>query len=767
VDVAQEPDGGLTLGDLLRARRVAAGLTQEQLAERSGLGIRTIRDLERGRVRRPHRESIGLLATALGLPPADRDELARVGSQMPGQPEPGVADAGESVPRQLPPAVRHFIGRAEALRILTDLSCDAAAPGGTVVISAIDGTGGIGKTALAVHWAHQVAERFPGGQLYVNLRGFDPGGPPLPPAEAIRGFLDALGVPPAQIPAGLDAQVARYRSLLAGRRMLVLLDNARDAGQVRPLLPGSPGCLVVVTSRTQLLSLVAAEGAHPLTLDLLTLAEARELLTRRLGAERVSRERRAADELIELCARLPLALNIVAARAASEPARPLGDLARQLGDAHRRLDILDAGDPVTDLRAVFSWSARDLSAPAARLFRLLGGVHPGPDISVSAAASLVGVPPGQARQALHELTGARLLSEHPAGRFSFHDLLRAYAAEQALTLDRDTDRRVALRRMLDHYLHTACRAARLLAPTRDPITLSSPQPETAPEALADDAEALAWLEAEYPVLLAAITLAAESGLDTYAWQLPWALSDFLARRGHWRAYVVTQDTALAAAQRLDDPAAQARARAELGYAHGMLGSYPDAYTHLQHALDLYRQLGNRTSQAIMNISLAHLLGWQDRNSEARDHARQALEISRAEGDRAVQANALNTIGWYSAILGDNQDALAYCQQALDLLRDLGDRLGQAATLDSLGYIHACLGDYPRALGFYQEALRLFRYLGDRYKEAGTLSSLGESRYAAGDVGAARECWQQALGILADLDHPDAGTIRGKLGQLPG
>jgi tetratricopeptide (TPR) repeat protein len=586
----------------------------------------------------------------------------------------------------------------------------------------------------------------------------------VPPAEAIRGFLDALGVPPAQIPAGLDAQAARYRSLLAGRRVLVLLDNASDAGQVRPLLPGSPGCMVVVTSRTQLLSLAAAEGAYPFTLDLLTVAEARELLTRRLGTGRVSREQRAADELIELCARLPLALNIVAARAASEPVRPLADLARQLRDAHRRLDMLDAGDPVTDLRAVFSWSCQHLSAPAARMFRLLGGVHPGPDISVPAAASLAGVPPAQARQALDELTGARLLSEHPAGRFSFHDLLRAYAAEQH-ALDSDTERRVARHRMLDHYLHTACRAARLLAPTRDPITVASPQPGTAPVDLADDPAALAWLEAEYPVLLAAITLAAESGLDTYAWQLPWALSDFLARRGYWRAYVTTQDTALAAAQRLDDPGAQARARAELGYAHGMLGSYQDAHTHLQQALDLYRQLGDRTSEAIMNLSLAHLAGWQDRNGAARDHARQALEISQAEGHPAAQANALNTIGWYGAILGDHQEALGYCQQALDLLRDLGDRLGQAATLDSLGYIHHHLGHRARALDCYTEALRLFSDLGDRYKEAGTLSSLGDTHHAAGDVAAARECWQQALGILVDLGHPDADTVQGKLGEI--
>jgi tetratricopeptide (TPR) repeat protein len=401
------------------------------------------------------------------------------------------------------------------------------------------------------------------------------------------------------------------------------------------------------------------------------------------------------------------------------------------------------------------------------MFRLLGGAHPGPDISAPAAASLAGVPPGQARQALNELTGARLLTEHPVGRFSFHDLLRAYATEQDRAAGSDTERRAAVRRVLDHYLHTAGRAAQLLAPTRDPITLPAPQPGTAPETITDDAQALAWLEAEYPVLLAATTLAAGSGLDTYAWQLPWCLSDFLSRRGHWQVYADTHDTALAAAQRLDDPDALARTRAELGFAYGLLGSYAEAHTHLEHALDLYTQLGDQAGQANMNISIAHLLWRQDRHREAREYSRRALEISRAEGHPAVQANALNTTGLCSALLGDYDEALEYCQQALDLLRDLGDRFGQAATLDSLGYIHHHLGHHPRALDHYQQSRRLFSDLGDRYNEADTLSRLGDTHHAGGDADAARECWQQALAILADLGHhPDVDAVRDKLSQIP-
>jgi len=677
-------------------------------------------------------------------------------------PRTGPARADPPVPRQLPPAVRHFAGRAEELKTLADLVEATTAPGGTAVVAAIDGTAGVGKTALALYWAHQVAERFPEGQLYANLRGFDPAGPPLPPGEAIRGFLIALGVPAPQIPASLDARTVLYRSVLAGKRVLLVLDNARDAEQVRPLLPGSAGCLVVATSRAQLLSLVAADGAYPITLDLLTLAESRELLDRRLGAERVSREEEAADELIGLCAGLPLALNIVAARAASQPGRPLAGLVRQLRDARSRLDLLNAGDHVTDVRAVFSWSYQRLGGLAARMFRLLGGAHPGPDISAPAAASLAAVPLGQARPVLTELVEARLLIEHPAGRFFLHDLLHEYAAEQAQALDGADERTAARRRVLSHYLHTVCRADRLLAPTRDPVVPAEPEPGTAPEDLADGAQAVAWLDAEYPVLLAAIRAAAGSDLDTYTWQLAWAVSDYLALRGHWQAYVATQDAALAAVMRLADGSAEARIRTELGYAHGMLGGYAEADRHLRHALHFYRQAGDRVNEAIVTVSLAHLLGWQERNAEARDQALRALELAQAEGHLAAQASALNTVGWYSALLGDHHAALTCCRQALALLQDLGNRHGQAAVLDSLGYIHRHLGDTREALSCYREALRLFRDLGDWYKQSEALTGLGDTYHAAGDAEAARDCWKQALGILTGLGHPDADDLRSRL-----
>ncbi|NRQ40467.1 transcriptional regulator, partial [Nonomuraea sp. NN258] len=371
----------------------------------------------------------------LGIEPGP--QLRRVHEQiLRGDPVPSAAvvtDRAMPVPAQLPYGLLDFAGRHAELDRLDEL-CPDEGPGGgparAVVISAIGGMAGVGKTTLAVHWAHRVRDRFPGGQLYVNLRGYDPGGSAMDPAEAIRGFLDAFGVPPERVPIGLEGQAALYRSLLAGRRVLIILDNAENAEQVRPLLPGSPGCLVLVTSRDQLSGLVVAEGAQPLSVGLLTPDEARQLLARRLSQGRVRAESGAVDEIIELCGRLPLALAIVAARAATNPGFPLALLAGELRAAKGRLDPFHSTDRSTDMRSVFSWSLQRLSGAAQRLFRLLG-LHPGPRISAYAAASLAGTPVTEARAALTELARANLVTEPAPGRFTCHDLLRAYAGELA------------------------------------------------------------------------------------------------------------------------------------------------------------------------------------------------------------------------------------------------------------------------------------------------------------------------------------------------
>jgi tetratricopeptide (TPR) repeat protein len=690
---------------------------------------------------------------------AERDAYVAHHMQVHHHPQPE-----RVVPRQLPAATRHFAGRATELQALTELLEDAAAAGGTVVVSAIGGTAGVGKTALAVYWAHRVADRFPDGQLYVNLRGFDPAGTVMEPAEAVRRFLDALGVPAERIPVDLDAQAALYRSQLAGRQMLVVLDNTRDTAQVRPLLPGTPGCLVLVTSRNQLSGLVAAAGAHLITLDLLTPDEALDLLTRRLGADRTAAEPEAVAELITACARLPLALAIVAARAATDPHLPLHTLATELRDTSARLDTLTTDDPHINVRAVFSWSYHALTPATARLFRLLG-LHPGPEISAPAAASLAALPISRAQPLLADVAGANLLVEPAPGRYTFHDLLRAYATDLARRIESEEQRHDATHRMLAHYLHTAHAADRLLKPARDPITIPPPHPRSVPEHPADYGQAMAWFTTEHPVLLTAVAHAAASGFDTHTWQLAWALIDFLDMRGHWHDWATTGRTAVAAARRLADPVVQALTHRHLALAYIRLGQYDDAHTHLRNALNLYRQAGDRAGQAQTHDNLGLVWERQGRHSEALNHARQALDLFRAASHRRGQADALNNIGWLQTQLGDHRQALAACQQALTLHQELGHRDGQAETWDSLGYAHHHLGHHTQAITCYQNALTLYQDLGDRYYEAATLTHLGDTHHTAGNSEAARDAWQQALAILDDLDHPDADTIRTKLQDL--
>jgi DNA-binding SARP family transcriptional activator len=689
----------------------------------------------------------------------------------------GTSPAGPAAPRpaMLPGAVSGFTGRARELESLSamlvhssDRSChpDLSNPGtasAPVVITAIAGTAGVGKTALAVHWARQAAGQFPDGQLYVNLRGFGPSADPLPAAEALREFLDALHVPAAQVPAGLEARQALYRDLLAGQRVLILLDNARDPAQVRPLLPGTPGALVLITSRSELTGLIAADGARPLTLDVLTDTEAHQLITERIGAARVAAEPAAVDELIELCARLPLALAITAARAAAQPCFPLAALAAELRDARCRLDALSTGEDATDVRAVLSWSYQNLPPPAARLFRLLA-IHPRPDITAPAAASLAALTLPEARAQLRELTRCHLLAEPAPGRYVCHDLLRAYAAERARAQDAESERHAALSRTLDHYLHTARSAAMLLNAHRGPISPPPAAPGTTPEALDGHGEALAWFTAEHQVLLSVIGEAGRAGFDVHAWQLPWAMVDYFNWQGHWDDLAATQQSALAAALRLGDTAAQADMHRAIGQARFGLRSWNDAHAHLSRALCLYQDLGDRTGQARTHIGLGHVLDRMGRYRDALGHARQALTLFEETSQQAGQGRALNNMGWYHARLGDYRQALVRSRRALGLQREVGDRCGEAHTWDSLGYAHQHLGHYAKAARCYQQAIGLYVDLGDRHGQAETLTHLGDMRCATSSPHAAIETWRQALDILEALHHPDADQVRDKLGR---
>jgi tetratricopeptide (TPR) repeat protein len=676
----------------------------------------------------------------------------------PGCPDQGGDGAGPG-PRQLPPDVAGFAGRTGPLGDLDRLLVSPVTGPPATVVAAVSGPAGVGKTTLVVHWAHRVADRFPDGQLYVDLRGFDPDRPAVDPAEAIRGFLDALGVPAGRIPADPDAQAGLYRSAIAGRRILVVADNARDAAQVRPLLPGGPTALVIVTSRSHLPGLVAA-GARPVILDVFSVDESRTLLTNRLGADRLAAEPHAAEHVIARCGRLPLALAIAAARAATQPTIPLAALAEDLHDSRDRLDALSGGDPTADLRAVFASSYRILNPAAADLFRLLG-LHPGPEFSTGSAASLAGVAPRRARQTLAELNRAHLIVERVPGRYTVHDLLRAYARELALLRDADAERGHAIHRVLDHFVHSAFAAARAVNPTRDPISVDGPRPGVSPDQLDTLERAMAWFSAERTALLAAIGHAARIGSDRHTWQLAWTLTDFLERRGRWRTQITVQQAALAAARRLADPTMQAAAHRVLGSTHRQMGRHDEAHDHLRRALDLYRYAGDIVGQARSHHDLAELHDRQSHHRDAVDHAQRALDLYRAIDHVAGVAYGLNNLGWYQCQLGHHRQALASCRQALARHQANGNRLGQACTWDSLGYAQHHLGDHTSAADCYRHALVLYRDLGDRYHEATTLDHLGATQDAVGDP-AARATWRRALAILDELEHPDGDAVRAKL-----
>ena len=708
-----------------------------------------------------------------------------------GQRRPRAERMVTPVPAQLPLDAPGFSGRHEELGLLhamlsaksagsgqarsSEASPGEASPGEanpgeantdqTVPIVVISGTAGTGKTALAVRFGRQVAKRFPGGQLYVNLRGLDPATPPMEPAEALRFFLDALGVPPYRIPADTEGRSALFRSMLDGKRMLIVLDNARNVAQVRPLLPGSPGSLVVVTSRNEMTGLVAAEGAVPLTLDVLSYAEAREMLVRRLGQDRAAAEPEAADEIIFSCARLPLALGIAVGRAAGRPKRPLTELAAELRDARGRLDALKAGNAVTNVRAVLSWSYDQLSEPAARMFRLLG-VHPGPDISLSAAASLAGLARADAGAALRELSRTHMVAEYLPARFTFHDLLRAYAADQAERHDPAPERRAAVHRVLDHYLHTAMAASHRFSPFRYPLQLASPQPGVLPADVADKEQAMAWFDAEVPVLLALIAFADTGGFDTHAWQIPWTLGPFFNRRGRWRDYIATQQIALAAAGRLADTLALAHAHHLLGHVQSQVGDYEAADPNFRRALDLFRELGDRPNEAVVLNGLAGMLEKQERYPEALAVALDALRMLKAVGHWWTQATLENGVGWLYAHLGQYDRALTHCQRALSLHRDSGHRSGTADTLDSLAYVHLHLGDIAAAKSHYTKAIEAYREIGSPFGEGNSLAGLGDALLAEGDPDAAGTAWREAVAILDRLPHPLADEVRIRLRGLP-
>ncbi|GAA3334837.1 hypothetical protein GCM10020358_00810 [Amorphoplanes nipponensis] len=759
----------------MRRLRVARRLTQEELAERAGLSSRSVGEIERGRGRSPRLRTVKLLATALELTAEEQAEFLDAGRAAgwaartgpadgphraapdgPASP-PGPPSPPGPAPAQLPMDVADFVGRERELARLDALLAVAAERPTAVVVGVLSGPAGVGKTALAIHWAQRVRDAFPDGQLYVNLRGFDPGGTPLGPADAIRGFLDAFAVPPRQIPAAPAAQVSLYRTVAADRRLLVILDNAADADQVRPLLPGGPGALVLVTSRDTLAGLVVADGARPLAVDLPEPAEARRLFERRALAGRPGAEPAAVDRIVARCARLPLALAIVAARAALHPRLSLSALADELDRSAGSLDGFAGPDHLTDVRAVLSWSYRALGPPAARLFRFLG-LHPGPDVTAGAAAALTGTSVRQARLALAELARLQLATEHAPGRYALHDLLRSYSGELVRAAEPEPERRNAVRRLLDHHLHTAQCADRLVHTHRPPVALDPAAEGVTGDRLPDRDAALAWYAAERAVLLALIARAEADGFDRHAWRLVATVADFLSGQGHWQEMISAHEIALRAARRLGDGAGKAHAHRMLGRAYAIQG-HPDAYEHLTRALDLFHDIGDLGGAGLTHRNLAWMFEQEGHDRTSLHHNEQALALFRQAGSLVGEARALNAVGWDHARLGDHRQTLAHCGRAIPLLERLGDRHGAAVTWDSLGYAHHHLGELDEAAACFGRALAALGETGDRYNRAEILVHLGDTRHSAGDHDGARGCWRQALDILDELGHPDADRVR--------
>jgi tetratricopeptide (TPR) repeat protein len=638
-------------------------------------------------------------------------------------------------PTLLPALGGGFAGRAALLTTLDT----AAEP---VVV--VTGPPGVGKTALVVHWASGQAASYPDGRLYADLRGYAGDSDAVDPADAVRGFLDALGVPAREIPPDLAGRVARFRTLAAERRLLVILDNARDAGQVRPLLADGPGVRTVVTSRNPLTALVAEYAAAPVAVDLPTGAEAAELLRSRIAGP-VADDTLA--DAVAACGRLPLALALTAARV-RQTGFPLAAAVAELRRAGTRTS--------DDLRTVFSWSYAAVSPGAARLFRQLG-LTAGPDIAADGVAALAGV--HDARAELDELIGAGLLAEHRPNRYLLHDLLRDYARELARAVDTGDERREALTRLLDYYTRTAHEADRVLNPSRPAIPLPVPP---AGGRRPDYRTARDWLAAERSVLMATLRQARDDGLDRYAWQLGWALDTFLHEQRRWDDEGAAWAVALRAATSAMDHAAAAHAHRFLGAVAGRLNRFADAYTHMHESMELCRAAEDRPGEAETEYVLSYVCFLRGDHVTALAHAERSLELWTGLSDPAWAGRAATAVGWYHAARGDTATAIPFFRRAAADQHRAGDFANEAITLDSLGQAHHALGAYAAAVERYDTARALARHLGDPVLEAQLTDHAGDSFQALGEPATARECWEHAYKLLAGAGHPTAEDVARKL-----
>ncbi|HET6533505.1 MAG TPA: tetratricopeptide repeat protein [Actinoplanes sp.] len=731
-----------SFGEEVRGLRLRHGLSQEDLAERTGIAVRGLRNIEAGRVTAPRPATVRRLADAFGLAGAERD--AFVAAALVRDPAPAPAPDGATrpeVPAQLPRDAASFAGRADALARLDD--------GDPLVV--ISGAGGVGKTTLAVHWAHRHAGRYPGGQLYVNLNGFGPG-EPRDPADVLADFLTALGVDRTAVPAGPASRTAEFRSRVAGRRVLILLDNARDADQVRPLLPGGDAGRVIVTSRHHLTGLIATDGARPVPLGVLDPGEAEDLLARRLGAGRVAAEPAAVARLVERCDRMPLALAVVAARAAVHPEASLARLAEELRDPAAALDALDGGDPVTQVRAVFGWSYRALAPAPRRLFAMLG-LHPGPDIEPYAAANLAGLPLAETRQALAGLVALHLVNQRPGGRYGMHDLLRAYAAETAATDLSEPDRRAAVARLLAFYRNTVVRCARLVNPTAR-MFVEPGEPALA-RPLTSRQEAALWVRSERANLVTTAERAAGLGDLDYALALNLSLWNHWNDHGYSAECLAVSAAAVAATRHGTDPLALSYALSDLAGAHMAFGRYAETIAHGEEARQLLHDHGDELGERLILGNLQELYIVVGDLPAARRCAQEQLAIVRRLGDRVAEAEAGVQLAALELHLGRTDEALAYARRAVEIFEPTDRIRDRGEALWTLGAVHLRRGETDQARVSLLRAQEVFRSAG-MYGNllARVLTALGRLSRRLGERQAAGRYLSESLEMAREFHGPE-------------
>ena len=730
---------------LLLRHRQERGLSQERLAHLAEISERTISDLERGVYLTARAATARQLAGALGLAGADRDEFMEAAATGRTPDHAPAAHNWTTTVRTLPRDVADFTGRARDLELLMGALPGEPAAGGVLAIHTVSGMAGVGKTTFMVHAAHQLTGQFPDGQIFLRLNGHAPGQRPLAPAAALASLLRAAGADPRQIPADLDARARLWRGWLAGKRMLLLLDDAIDSGQVRPLLPGTEGSLVLITSRRKL---TALEDARPIALDVLTDAEAAALLVRLADRPGLDPDDPVIAQIAQLCGNLPLALGMLGSQLRHHRAWTPTALAAELAHAHDRLDQIHAED--VTVAAAFDLSYRDLTEGQRKLFRELG-LHPGIDIDAWAAAALHDTSPADARRHLRELCDHNMIAEPGYGRYRLHDLIREYAAKRALAEDSPAERDAAIGRLLDYYLCAAADAGRHMS-RRTPAgcpRMSRPEPARWPE-MPDRQQAMEWMAAEHLNLQAAAAYAAEHGQAPHAIAIAAATHGFLRGRGYWDQALRLHQTALEAAEHAEDALGQIGALTDLGDMQYLTGAHVAAEISLTRALELARQLGNPLAEANALSEFGVLKQATGDLPTAEASLTQALYLSRSQSDLRGEANALTNLGVVQFIRGDFPAAANCQEQALTIYGTLRDQLGEASALNSLGGVRQAIGDYPPAIDSFTRALELYRSVNDQVGQAYATGNLGAVQAIIGDYPAAAVNLSEALGLYRKL-----------------